>query len=213
MRKLGLSSPKCLGYNPNLHSRNGQREPKARIKKKYLIACVRRVWSDGEHTTSIKVNKQQWIFILQIYQESVTATQICQPEICRSHLKNRILVQGQGGADVHPAGILKYSEELKRGPNTEIGPKDFFEIACSKDHTNQTGFNSWDPSSKAYSASLFYYLSWLISSFCSPSYAKKVKFKLIIHRPLLTRYHNVVFSSIPLDIDTSWFEHSKISFL
>ncbi len=45
--------------------------------------------------------------------------------ICRSHLKNRILVQGQGGGEVQPAGILKYSEELKRGPNTEIGTKDF----------------------------------------------------------------------------------------
>jgi hypothetical protein len=49
----------------------------------------------------------------------------------RSHLKNRILVQGQGGTEVQPAGILKYSEELKRGPNTEIGPKDFFEIAST----------------------------------------------------------------------------------
>jgi hypothetical protein len=49
----------------------------------------------------------------------------------RSHLKIRILVQGQGGAEVQPAGILKYSEELKRGPNTEIGPKDFFEIASN----------------------------------------------------------------------------------
>jgi hypothetical protein len=49
----------------------------------------------------------------------------------RSHLKNRILVQDQGGAEVQPAGILKYSEELKRGPNTEIGPKDFFEIAST----------------------------------------------------------------------------------
>jgi len=49
--------------------------------------------------------------------------------IIRSHLKNRILVQGRGGAEVQPAGILKYSEELKRGPNTEIGPIDFFEIA------------------------------------------------------------------------------------
>jgi len=45
---------------------------------------------------------------------------------------SRILVQGQGGAEVQPAGILKYSEELKRGPNTEIGTKDIFEIA-SKD--------------------------------------------------------------------------------
>jgi hypothetical protein len=42
--------------------------------------------------------------------------------LTRSHLKNRILVQDQGGADVQPAGILKYSEELKRGPNTETCP-------------------------------------------------------------------------------------------
>ena len=49
----------------------------------------------------------------------------------RSRLKNRISVQDQGGAKVQPAGILKYSEELKRGPNTEIGPIDFFEIASS----------------------------------------------------------------------------------
>jgi len=51
--------------------------------------------------------------------------------VYRSHRKNRILVQDQGGAEVLPAGILKYSEELKRGPNTEIGPKDFFEIASN----------------------------------------------------------------------------------
>jgi hypothetical protein len=50
----------------------------------------------------------------------------------RSHLKNRILAQGQGGAEFQPAGILKYVEELKRGPNTEIGKKDFFEIASIK---------------------------------------------------------------------------------
>ena len=49
----------------------------------------------------------------------------------RSHLKNRILVQVQGGAEVQPAPlltgsstrILKYFEELKRGPNTEIEPE------------------------------------------------------------------------------------------
>ena len=50
----------------------------------------------------------------------------------RSHLKNWILVQGQGGNEVQPTGILEYSEELKRGPNTEIGPKDFFEMASNK---------------------------------------------------------------------------------
>ena len=47
----------------------------------------------------------------------------------RSHLKKRILVQDQGGAELQPAGILKYVEDLKRGPNTEGGPKDFFKIA------------------------------------------------------------------------------------
>jgi len=38
---------------------------------------------------------------------------------------------GQSGAELQPAGILKYVEDLKRGPNTEVGPKDFFEIASS----------------------------------------------------------------------------------
>jgi len=60
--------------------------------------------------------------------------------ICRSYLKHRILVQGlppraagqERGAEVQPTGILKYSEELKRGTNTEIGPKGFFEIAANK---------------------------------------------------------------------------------
>jgi hypothetical protein len=42
------------------------------------------------------------------------------------------LVQAQGGTALQPAGILKYVEDLKRGPNTEIGPKDFFEIASSQ---------------------------------------------------------------------------------
>jgi hypothetical protein len=44
----------------------------------------------------------------------------------RSRLKNRILVQVQGGTEFQSADILKYFEELKRGPNTEIGTKDFF---------------------------------------------------------------------------------------
>jgi hypothetical protein len=39
------------------------------------------------------------------------------------------LAQGQGGTEFQPAGILKYVEDLKRSPNTEIGTKDFFEIA------------------------------------------------------------------------------------
>ena len=49
----------------------------------------------------------------------------------RSHLKNRILAQGQGGTEFQSAGILKYVEELKQGPNTEIGTKVFFEIAST----------------------------------------------------------------------------------
>jgi len=51
--------------------------------------------------------------------------------LIRTYLKNSILVQGQGGAEIQATGILKYSEKLKRGPNTEIGPKDFFEIAST----------------------------------------------------------------------------------
>ena len=62
----------------------------------------------------------------------------------RSCLKNRILVQDQGGAKVQPAGILKYSEELKRGPNTEIGPKDIFEMASKKrEGSNAVGHFSY----------------------------------------------------------------------
>ena len=50
-------------------------------------------------------------------------------ESLRSHLKNRILVLSQGGTEFQPKDILKYFEELKRDPNTEIGPKDFFVTA------------------------------------------------------------------------------------
>jgi hypothetical protein len=64
-------------------------------------------------------------------------------DIIRSYLKNRILVQGQGGGEVQPAGILKYSEELKRGPNTEIGTKDIFEIASSIDLDLPPYFRIW----------------------------------------------------------------------
>jgi len=63
----------------------------------------------------------------------------------RSHLKIKILVQDpplkpsgikrRGRVLTRPvkipghAGILKYVEDLKRGSNAEIGPKDYFEIA------------------------------------------------------------------------------------
>jgi len=49
----------------------------------------------------------------------------------RSHLKNRILVQSQGGLEFQSAGILKYFEDLKQKPNAGFGPKDIFEIASS----------------------------------------------------------------------------------
>jgi hypothetical protein len=35
---------------------------------------------------------------------------------------------------VSTAGILRYVEELKRGPNIEIETKDFFEIASDKEN-------------------------------------------------------------------------------
>jgi len=57
----------------------------------------------------------------------------------RSHLKNRILVQGQGGGEFQPAGILKYVEDLKRKPNADIGPKDIFEIASTDFYQAMTG--------------------------------------------------------------------------
>jgi hypothetical protein len=47
----------------------------------------------------------------------------------RDYLKNRILVQGQGGRKVPTGGILKYFEDWNRAPNAEIGQKDIFEIA------------------------------------------------------------------------------------
>jgi len=57
-----------------------------------------------------------------------------------SYLKKRILVQDRDGSEFQPEGvpkevplgcILKYVEDLKRGANKDIGPKDFFEIACN----------------------------------------------------------------------------------
>ena len=47
----------------------------------------------------------------------------------RSHLKNRILVQDRGGAEFRTAGNLLVVEDLKRGTNKDIGPKDIFEMA------------------------------------------------------------------------------------
>jgi aminopeptidase N len=68
------------------------------------------------------------------------------PKGTRSHLKNRILAQGQGRTEFQPAGILKYVEDLKRGPNTEIGKKDFFEIASNFiDTENVFLIDNWYP--------------------------------------------------------------------
>ena len=50
-------------------------------------------------------------------------------QLIRSYLKKRILVQGSGGREVQPGGILEYFEDLNRAPNKYIGPKDFFEMA------------------------------------------------------------------------------------
>ena len=53
------------------------------------------------------------------------------PDNSKSHLKNRILVQGQGGGECQPAGIRKYVEDLKREPIADIGAKDIFEIGSN----------------------------------------------------------------------------------
>jgi len=48
--------------------------------------------------------------------------------VFRTYLKNRILVQDRGGAELKTGGILLYVEDLKRGTNKDIGPKDIFEM-------------------------------------------------------------------------------------
>jgi hypothetical protein len=52
-------------------------------------------------------------------------------DIIRSYLKNRILLQDRGGAEFQTGGILLYVEDLRRGTNKDIGPKDIFEMASS----------------------------------------------------------------------------------
>jgi hypothetical protein len=41
------------------------------------------------------------------------------------------MVQDRGGAEFITAGILLYVEDLKRGTNKDIGPKDIFEMSSS----------------------------------------------------------------------------------
>ncbi len=52
--------------------------------------------------------------------------------------------QTSRGAKLQPAEILRYFEELKRGTNKEIGPKDFFEIASTR-MTQSGGIGSSHP--------------------------------------------------------------------
>jgi hypothetical protein len=42
------------------------------------------------------------------------------------------LVQDRGGAELKTGGILLYVEDLKRGTNKDIGPKDIFEMASKE---------------------------------------------------------------------------------
>jgi hypothetical protein len=49
-----------------------------------------------------------------------------------THLKNRILVQDRGGAEFQTAGNLLVVEDLKRGTNKDIGPKDIFEMGSNE---------------------------------------------------------------------------------
>jgi hypothetical protein len=44
------------------------------------------------------------------------------------------LVQDRGGAELKTGGILLYVEDLKRGTNKDIGPKDIFEMGSNKTH-------------------------------------------------------------------------------
>jgi hypothetical protein len=41
------------------------------------------------------------------------------------------LVQDRGGVEFQTGGILLYVEDLKRGTNKDIEPKDIFEMASS----------------------------------------------------------------------------------
>jgi hypothetical protein len=46
------------------------------------------------------------------------------------------LVQDRGGAEFKTEGILLYVEDLKRGTNKDIGPKDIFEMVLVSCNTN-----------------------------------------------------------------------------
>jgi len=57
----------------------------------------------------------------------------------RRHIKNRILVQDRGGVEFQTAGNQLVVEDLKRGTNKDMGPKDIFEMAYGGYRTGLTG--------------------------------------------------------------------------
>ena len=85
----------------------------------------------------MKMRKRKFsIYIIPIFSNPYFPEKLREdPVISRSHLKIKILVQDpplkpsgiKTRSRVLPAGILKYVEDLKRGSNTEVGPKDYFE--------------------------------------------------------------------------------------
>jgi hypothetical protein len=50
------------------------------------------------------------------------------PEFIRRHLKIGIFILNQGEAEIQPASIRPYGEDLHRGINADVERKDFFEI-------------------------------------------------------------------------------------
>jgi len=47
------------------------------------------------------------------------------------------LVQDRGGAQFQTGGILLYVEDLKRGTNKDIGPKDIFKMGYRLSESNR----------------------------------------------------------------------------
>jgi len=75
--------------------------------------------------------------------------------VSRSYLKERILVQGQGGRYIKTGGILQYFEDSASGlhfvlnlaANAEIGSKDFFNKYSRSKFAKETG---WDKLIRTY---------------------------------------------------------------
>ena len=62
-------------------------------------------------------------------------------KVTRTLLKNWILVQDRGEAEFLTGGILLYVEDLKRGSNKDIGPKDIFEMDSKFDRSTAILYN------------------------------------------------------------------------